>query len=415
MKTNMLKILSNQNTLLYRPELNEITGSVNATLLLQQIIYWWQKNGGKEFYKFKEPCNHRLYQKGDSWCEELGFTKRNFDTAIKTIGFKRGSGIDGQIPENEALFTYFTDKTRLTKYVLNEDLLSKSLNALYSYNTENTTENTLCPVSQDEEEIPLNPSPSSVSVFEQPSLIADTPLTGVENSEGVESSTIQTAKITSSSDEKEPVLQPKEAYEIFIDRFNVIFKRKHRVTANMTAKLKTRMKTFSLDEVMEALERLGEWPFAHGDNDTGWQASPDYFLRNDAQIDRFLNKPPSKPKSEAPIVGFERPDKRLSVEIRLMAGLETGGWGDSISWIYGQELMPWMKKKDVKTDFEKTTKLLVQFIEGSDPRLETSDITWSSVVQTYKRYLQSCEIKEVEPRLEIVERGEEVMNERQLN
>lgn len=248
----------------------------------------------------------------------------------------------------------------------------------------------------------------------QPSLITDTLREESITPLGVEISSPENPKISSSSTQKEPVLQPKECYTIFITRFNEIFGKKHRVGGGMTAKLKTRMKTFSLDEIMEALERLGEWPFAHGDNDRGWQATPDFLLRNDAQIDRFLNQVATKLKPETRATGFEKPDKKLSVEIRLLAGLETGAWVDSISWVYGQELMPWMKKNKMATDFERTTRLLVQFIEESEPKLGASDITWSAMVERYKRYLQSCRIKDVEPRPEIVQKGEEVMNERKL-
>ena len=75
-------LAADKNVILYRKELNELTGSVTATILLQQIIYWGKKTGG-EFYKFIEPCKHEKYKSGDSWTEELGFSKREFQQLIK--------------------------------------------------------------------------------------------------------------------------------------------------------------------------------------------------------------------------------------------------------------------------------------------------------------------------------------------
>lgn len=58
------KILAYDNNLIvYRKELNLITGSVLSTILLQQCIYWDNINEDDEFYKFIEPLEliHRLY------------------------------------------------------------------------------------------------------------------------------------------------------------------------------------------------------------------------------------------------------------------------------------------------------------------------------------------------------------------
>ena len=78
----MLKEHSQNYTLLYRKEFKELLGSTNAAILLGQLIYWHFKAGG-EFYKFKEPNEkHPSYKKGDSWCEELGFTTSELKTAL---------------------------------------------------------------------------------------------------------------------------------------------------------------------------------------------------------------------------------------------------------------------------------------------------------------------------------------------
>jgi len=142
--TNTINILSNVGTLLYRPELRKITGSVNSAILLNQAIFRWVTNGSKEFYKFKEPCSHELYHNGDSWCEELGFSREEFDTALAKIGFKKGTPPKNQVPQSpeEALIIYYTDDLRLTRYSVNPALLEKLLNPLYLNVSETTTENT---------------------------------------------------------------------------------------------------------------------------------------------------------------------------------------------------------------------------------------------------------------------------------
>jgi hypothetical protein len=75
-------------TISYRPAFARLAGSVTAGILLQQVFYRWTRHGREPFYKFKEPCQHKDYQPGDSWCEELAFTRREFDGANSEIGTK---------------------------------------------------------------------------------------------------------------------------------------------------------------------------------------------------------------------------------------------------------------------------------------------------------------------------------------
>ena len=91
---DIVQIIANDKKIIpYRPELNVLTGgNVVATILLQQVIYWWYKNGRERFYKFRTKPGkpNKLYKEGDSWCEELGISGKVFDTALRTIGFKMG-------------------------------------------------------------------------------------------------------------------------------------------------------------------------------------------------------------------------------------------------------------------------------------------------------------------------------------
>ena len=110
---NILTIIADDaNIIPYRKSLNEITGGVTSTILLQQILYWYKFKGA--FFKFKEPCNHALYEKGDSWCEELGFSRKEFDTALKRL--KTKYLVDTKINAN-----------RVTYYYINESKLSEEI------------------------------------------------------------------------------------------------------------------------------------------------------------------------------------------------------------------------------------------------------------------------------------------------
>lgn len=84
-----LAILGKDSTIIpYRRELAMLTGSTNAAILLIQILYWFEKMGRKPFFKYKEPPKKKEgesqkeyfkrvapYKEGDSWTEELYFTK----------------------------------------------------------------------------------------------------------------------------------------------------------------------------------------------------------------------------------------------------------------------------------------------------------------------------------------------------
>lgn len=108
----------------YRPEYNLITGRVTATILLQQINYWWYTMKRRPFYKFREPCEHEKYNDGDSWTEELGMTIYEFDGALKTIGAKVTKGCSKTKLSDTNLVIYWTDSNRVTWYQLNESLFN---------------------------------------------------------------------------------------------------------------------------------------------------------------------------------------------------------------------------------------------------------------------------------------------------
>lgn len=110
----------------YRPSWNQFTGGVNGTLLLQQVIYWWSKNKRRPFYKFNSACDHPNYRDGDSWQEELGMTRSEFETARRKIAAKTKGNVS-----QKALVSYWVDPDRRTWYALNEEAVIAELQAIY--------------------------------------------------------------------------------------------------------------------------------------------------------------------------------------------------------------------------------------------------------------------------------------------
>ena len=76
----------------YIPGLRQQTGSVVATILMMQLEYRFAKYPDG-FYKFLEPPQngHQDYKIGDSWVEELAFSKEEFRTGFDKIGVRYNS------------------------------------------------------------------------------------------------------------------------------------------------------------------------------------------------------------------------------------------------------------------------------------------------------------------------------------
>lgn len=156
----LLKVIGeDKKKVLYRPAFARMTDNVLAAILLQQVLYWWNENGSKPFYKFRNAAPKvAQYRTGDSWCEELEWSTAEFDTAIKTIGTKVTKGIgkkdllatefpsqlvsEGIVEYFERVKTamsrvviYWRDANNLTWYQVNEELLGKFINSIYLSNS----------------------------------------------------------------------------------------------------------------------------------------------------------------------------------------------------------------------------------------------------------------------------------------
>jgi len=116
----------------YRPSWKDMTGSITSAILLQQIRFRWKREKGP-FYKFiKPPTSEKAmkkYKKGDSWCEELGFTGYEYEGAFKLIGKRLKK--DDLLDLDAALDGYFVGciqtKTYETIFYFNEAYFNKRI------------------------------------------------------------------------------------------------------------------------------------------------------------------------------------------------------------------------------------------------------------------------------------------------
>ena len=129
----------------YYPEFRQITQSATSAVLMQQLEYWFDKSEGRSFWKFLSPCPHTSYRPGDSWIEELGFTKQGFRSAFDRIGNRYKSKVDfiaarrsGEVFErgdDETLYaSYFNRANGLTVYLRNGRRIGAAIDEVVAQN-----------------------------------------------------------------------------------------------------------------------------------------------------------------------------------------------------------------------------------------------------------------------------------------
>jgi hypothetical protein len=118
----------------YNGFLRQITKSVPSTILFQQLEYWFFKTDNEKFYKYLEPCETPTYKEGDSWVEELAFSKDEFRTAFDNIGIRYVSKKEFDKAEDKfagLFYCSYTDRiTGLTWYYRNNKLVEETLREL---------------------------------------------------------------------------------------------------------------------------------------------------------------------------------------------------------------------------------------------------------------------------------------------
>ncbi|MGL4344182.1 MAG: hypothetical protein ACRCTE_03215 [Cellulosilyticaceae bacterium] len=135
----------------YQPELNAVTGSVTATIIMGQLEYWFDKTKGEAFYKFLAPCEDECYREGDSWCEELGFTASEFRSAFGRIGkvykSKKAYLESGDKFGGKLYLSYYDRIRRRTYYLRNQELIEVVLEN--EKKGHSTTKDSLVPITED--------------------------------------------------------------------------------------------------------------------------------------------------------------------------------------------------------------------------------------------------------------------------
>lgn len=96
--------------------------------------------------------------------------------------------------------------------------------------------------------------------------------------------------------------------DIYVNRFNELFGTSFQVTEGRVKKLGLRLGTYSLSQLLDALLALSESKWHRGDNDRGWKADPDFLIRSDETIDKWLNSGSKKVTREStdPLVRASR-------------------------------------------------------------------------------------------------------------
>ena len=105
-------------------------------MLQGQLNYWFSKKP-QGFYKFLEPCKHPLYKQGDSWSEELGLSRRVFNSTFDAIGVRYKTKTEFMKAKDKfqgKLYASYHDrKKNQTFFVRNPELLQQAKKSSESY------------------------------------------------------------------------------------------------------------------------------------------------------------------------------------------------------------------------------------------------------------------------------------------
>lgn len=85
------------------------------------------------------------------------------------------------------------------------------------------------------------------------------------------------------------IINPNGFMSVFLNSFNEKFDTNFKDTEGRRKKLKLRLRTYSEEQILIAVENLSKSDFHVGNNDRGWRADPDFLIKSDEQIDKWLN------------------------------------------------------------------------------------------------------------------------------
>lgn len=108
----------------YVPEVATKLNSKSAATFVNQVFFWWQQKNRKPFYKYQMPCGGFAYAIGDSWAEELSFTKSELRAVLEKVATKVSGKKEAlevlKKKDVKSLVVYYIDKNRLGWYYFNE-------------------------------------------------------------------------------------------------------------------------------------------------------------------------------------------------------------------------------------------------------------------------------------------------------
>lgn len=108
----------------------------NPIAIIQHQLEYWFSKYPKGFYKFLEPCKHPLYKVGDSWTEEIGYSRPVFNKAFDTIGIRYNSKSEFTKAEDKfqgkLYASYYDRKTNKTFFIRNTSALQPKERPLYT-------------------------------------------------------------------------------------------------------------------------------------------------------------------------------------------------------------------------------------------------------------------------------------------
>ena len=94
-------------------------------------------------------------------------------------------------------------------------------------------------------------------------------------------------RITTTKEYKE--LKNNKNINTYVSSFNSYFGTKYQTTKGRIKKLSLRLEVYSMKQILQALKNLSASEFHMGKNDRGWKVDPDFLIRSDEQIDKWLN------------------------------------------------------------------------------------------------------------------------------
>jgi hypothetical protein len=145
-----LTALLSERPISFYPVLRKISGSIPSALLLQQLLYWWDKKDGEELYKTIEDIERETSLSRDEQSTAIKRLKSKGFISVKLMGVpaKRHFVVDVDMVEKAVIQFAATPQTSLRQPRKQDS--GNPANLLHRLHTEITTESTTLPKGKNE-------------------------------------------------------------------------------------------------------------------------------------------------------------------------------------------------------------------------------------------------------------------------